>query len=187
MCTQPQSADSCDVVLEAAAPRDAPLLANLLELYAHDLSDVFNLELGPDGRFGYDKLPLYWSEPTRRFPFLIRAGTQIAGFALTTRGSPASDDPDVFDVAEFFIVRRHRRAGVGRRAAFLLWDQLVGRWIVRVSEGNQRGCCFWESAISEYTGGTAVQTIRPGAPLAWRVFSFDTGAHLRDPSPVAVR
>ena len=118
-----------EVGLDVAAPSDAVLLANLLELYLHDLSEAFPvIELGADGRFGYDKLPLYWSEPERRFPFLIRYRTKVAGFALITRGSPVSDDPDVFDVAEFFVIRRHRRSGVARQAAFLMWDSFPGRW-----------------------------------------------------------
>ena len=55
------------VSLDAATRSDALLLFNLLELYIHDLSDVFpHIELGPDGRFGYERLPLYWSEPERR-------------------------------------------------------------------------------------------------------------------------
>jgi hypothetical protein len=49
----------------------AAILANLLELYAHDFSEFYNLEIGEDGRFGYPCLPLYWSEPERR-PFLIK-------------------------------------------------------------------------------------------------------------------
>src|SRR4051812_22354234 len=99
-------AEPHEVVLDVATPADATLLSNLLELYIHDLSAAFpNVELGADGRFGYAKLPLYWSEPERRFPFLIRCGSCVAGFALVTRGSPASDDPNVFDVAEFFILR----------------------------------------------------------------------------------
>src|SRR5215813_10228182 len=134
---------SREVVVEPAMPPDAAVLSNLLELYSHDLSAVFNLELGANGRFGYEKLALYWSEPERRFPFLIRAGTRLAGFALVTRGSPASDDPNDFDIAEFFVVRRHRRSGVGRRAAFLLWNRFAAHWIVRVSEGNQKGLRFW--------------------------------------------
>ncbi|MFO0608306.1 MAG: hypothetical protein U0324_34390 [Polyangiales bacterium] len=166
--------DSQQVALEAATPRDAALLSNLLELYAYDLSETFALELGADGRFGYDKLPLYWSEPERRFPFLIRWGARVVGFALVTRGSPASDDPDDFDVAEFFVVRRHRRSGVGRRAAFLLWDRFGVRWVVRVSEGNRGGRAFWASATSEYAGGAVVETTRPGGLHAWRVFSFDS-------------
>lgn len=164
-----------DVVLDVAAPSHAGLLENLLELYSHDLSDVFtNVKLGPDGRFGYSKLPLYWSEPDRRFPFLIRYGGQLAGFALVTRGSPASDDPDVFDIAEFFVLRSHRRSSVGRRAAALLWDRLPGRWIVRVSEGNTGALRFWTGVIAEYTKGSATVIERAERPHGWRVFSFES-------------
>ena len=168
-------ADRHEVVLEVATLRDAALLSNLLELYLHDLSETFpNIELGADGRFGYDRLPLYWSEPERRFPFFIRDGARVVGFALATRGSPATDDPAVFDIAEFFVLRRHRRSGMGRRAAFLLWNRLPGQWIVRVSEGNRGALPFWTGVIAEYTRGAATQVKRPGTPHAWSVFSFDS-------------
>jgi len=164
-----------DVVLDAATPTDAGLLSNLLELYSHDLSVAFpSIEIGPDGRFGYTNLPLYWSEPERRFPFLIRCDARVAGFALATRGSPASDDPDVFDVAEFFVLRRYRRSGVGRRAAILLWNRLRGRWIVRVSEGNPGAIPFWSRVIADFTNGAATELKRPGDPHPWRVFSFES-------------
>jgi predicted acetyltransferase len=161
-----------EVTIEHATPSDAALLSNLLELYIHDLSAAFLIETGPDGRFGYPRLPLYWSEPEKRFPFLIRAGGRPVGFVLVTRGSPASDDPDVLDIAEFFILRRHRRTGLGRRAAALLWDRLPGRWIVRVSEGNLGALPFWESTISVYTGGQFEQRERAGSPHGWRDFYF---------------
>ena len=45
-----------NVTLERATESDAILLANLLELYVHDLSEVFPIELGVDGRFGYSRL-----------------------------------------------------------------------------------------------------------------------------------
>jgi predicted acetyltransferase len=166
--------DLQEVALAVATPRDEERLSNLLELYIHDLSEIFPVELGADGRFGYAKLPLYWSEPERRFPFLILCGSRVVGFALVTRGSPASDDPEVLDIAEFFVVRRYRRCGVGRRAAFLLWNRLAGSWTVRVSEANRGGRRFWTSAVTEYTSGTATETTRPGNPHAWRVFSFDS-------------
>jgi predicted acetyltransferase len=162
-----------NVTLDAAAPADAERLANLLELYIHDLSAVFpGIELKDEGRFGYERLPLYWSEPDRRFPFLIRCDGRLAGFALATRGSPASDDPDVLDVAEFFVVRRYRRSGVARHAALLLWKRLPGRWFVRVSEANADAVPFWTRVIAEYTNGTMVESTRPGKPRPWRVFSF---------------
>jgi hypothetical protein len=40
------------VSLERAGPDAGPLLSNLLELYIHDMSEVFPVKLGPDGRFG---------------------------------------------------------------------------------------------------------------------------------------
>jgi predicted acetyltransferase len=166
-----------EITLEPATRADQPLLANLLELYVHDLSEIFpQARVGADGRFGYDKLPLYWSEPERRFPFLIRARGEVAGFALAMRGSPASDDAEDLDMAEFFVLRGHRRARVGHRAAPLLWDRIRGSWVVRCSLANRPGLPFWESAIREYTGGAFAARELPGSPNAWRVFTFRSRA-----------
>jgi predicted acetyltransferase len=167
--------NSQEIVLAVATAADDPLLSNLLELYIHDLSGVFpNIEVNAEGRFGYPKLPLYWSEPERRFAFLIQCDGRVAGFALVTRGSPASEDPDVLDIAEFFVLRRYRRSSVGRRAAFLLWNRLSGKWIVRVSEANLGALPFWSGVITEFTHGTVTEFKRPGQPNDWRVFSFES-------------
>lgn len=164
---------SPEIVLEAATAGDAVLLSNLLELYIHDLSAAFpRVELGSDGRYGYNKLALYWSEPERHFPFLIKADARVVGFALATRGSPASEDPNVFDVAEFFVIRRHRRTGVGRKAAMLLWQRLEGNWIVRASDAVPGAAAFWKGVIAEFIGGAPTELNPPGIPHGWRVFSF---------------
>jgi predicted acetyltransferase len=162
------------VSIELASEAERPLLANLLELYIHDLSEVFaSVQLGSDGRFGYPRLASYWSEPSARFPFLIRKRGKVVGFVLAQRGSPMSDDPEVFDVAEFFVLRGERRSGVGARAAALLWDRLPGPWIVRVSEANQSGLPFWTRVVQSYAGNAATQTRRHGEPHGWCVFAFD--------------
>ena len=163
-----------EVELEAATVADAALLANLLELYVHDLSAVFAIELGADGRFGYAKLPLYWSTPERHFAFFIEYAERVVGFVLVTRGSPVTDDPDVLDVAEFFVLRRYRRSGVGRLAALALWRRLPGAWIVRVSEGNREALPFWSRVIAEFTGGDFREFTREGTPHARRVFAFES-------------
>lgn len=167
------------ICLERATPRAAPLLANLLELYMHDLSGVFPIVLGPDGRFGYDKLPLYWAQPDARHAFLIKRGADVAGFALVTVGSPASDDPSALDVAEFFVLRSHRRAGVGREAAVALWGALRGQWVVRVSEANRVGLRFWSETVRAYTAGACAETTRAGNPHGWRVFTFASAPEAR--------
>ncbi len=180
MTPAPEGAKVAAVALDEATPEDATLLANLLELYIHDLSAAFpDIPLGPDGRFGYPHLTRYWTEPDRRFAYLIRADGRTAGFVLATRGSPAVDDPEVFDVAEFFVLRRFRGAGVGRRAAALLWRRRPGRWTVRVGAANPGALAFWERVVSDEAAGGPVAVGRPGDPGArghWHVLAFDAAA-----------
>lgn len=161
-------------VLEPIARQDAAVLGNLFELYLHDMSETFPLELGADGRFGYERLPTFFAEPERHFPFWIRCGGALAGFALAMRGSPATDDPTHLDVAEFFVLRRYRRTGVGREAAFALFDRLRGHWVVRVSTGNARGSAFWPGVVAAYTGGAFASREGPGNPHPQRVFELET-------------
>src|SRR5216684_2740960 len=72
---------SAHIEVIPARPEQESILANLLELYAHDFSEFHDLELGADGRFGYHCLPLYWSEPGRH-PFLVWVEGKLAGLVL---------------------------------------------------------------------------------------------------------
>ncbi len=72
-----------------AAREQEPVVANLLELYAHDFSELRRLNLREDGRFGYEALPLYWTEQGR-YPFLIRVDGSLAGLVLVKRGAGIS-------------------------------------------------------------------------------------------------
>lgn len=167
--------DAENVTLEPATEDAAPVLENLLSLYVHDMSEFLPIAVREDGRFAYDWLPLYWSEPDRRFAFLIRTGGRLAGFVLVTRGSPAVDDPECLDVAEFFVLRGYRRTRVGERAATALFERLPGDWVVRVSAANGPGLGFWRRIIGTYTRGRFAERETPGDPHGWHVFTFASG------------
>jgi len=62
---------SAQIEISPATLEQAPILANLLELYAHDFSEFHDVQLGADGRFGNSSLSLYWSQPDRH-PFWSR-------------------------------------------------------------------------------------------------------------------
>ncbi|MEY4578845.1 MAG: hypothetical protein RL701_3548, partial [Pseudomonadota bacterium] len=141
--------------------RESPL-ANLLELYVHDMSEWFPIQISEEGRFGYAWLPTYWSDPEKRFPYLIYSEEGLSGFVLVTIGSEGHADPNIIDVAEFFVLRRLRRSGVGRAAIQQLWDQRPGRWLVRVSEGNPAGQAFWSKVIRDYTADNFTEQRTPG-------------------------
>lgn len=156
-----------------AAPDQEPVLANLLELYAHDFSEFHQLELGADGRFGYKYLPLYWREPDRH-PFLVRMDGKLAGLVLVKRGSEISSNPAIWDMAEFFIVRRYRRRGIGTGTAHEVWRWFPGPWEVRVMESNQSALQFWERAISAFAGETIPSVRVEKGGKYWHVFSFES-------------
>ena len=160
-----------DVVL--ALKEQEPTLANLLELYVHDFSEFLQIKVGENGRFGYEQLPLYWTDPSRH-PFLIRVDGDLAGFTLVKQGSEVSTDPNIWDMAEFFILRAYRRHGIGTKAVHAIWKKFPGLWEVRVMQKNDSARYFWASAIEAFIG----QTVQP-VPVEkngkrWVLFSFSS-------------
>lgn len=168
-----RTTSAADVEIIPALPEQEPILANMLELYAHDFSEFVDLKLGADGRFGYGHLRLYWKE-TGRYPFLIKVNSHLAGFVFVRKGSQISGDEDIWDVTEFFIVRGYRRLGVGMRAAHEVWKRFPGKWEVRVMDRNQRAMEFWARAIGEFLSKTIHPTPFKKNDEGWHVFSFES-------------
>jgi predicted acetyltransferase len=166
-------------VIPATAEQE-PILANLLELYAHDFSEFHHLEIGEDGRFGYRSLPLYWSEPDRH-PFLIRMDSKLAGLVLVKQEVSGNDA--VWDMAEFFVIRGFRKRGIGTEAAHQVWGRFPGRWQVRVMETNVSARHFWAGAISKFAGEVIHPICIEKGDQCWALFSFESG-YAHGPSPL---
>ncbi len=168
-----RTTSSVNVEIIPALAEQEPIVANLLELYAHDFSEFIDLKLGANGRFGYQRLSSYWKE-SDRYPFLIKVDGHWAGFVFVRRGSEISDDQDIWDMAEFFIVRGYRRLGIGKRAAHEIWKKFPGRWEVRVIGRNPKAKDFWGRAIGDFISKTidAIPFDKDGE--GWHVFSFES-------------
>lgn len=165
------------VTLHALGASDRELLANLMELYVHDMSAHFpSVTLGADGRFGYPDLASYLTGSPARSAFLFRAGERTAGFVLVKRGSPGSDDPTVLDVAEFFVLRQSRGQGVGCAAAHALWDRMPGTWTVRAAVRNGEAVAFWRRVVAAYAKGGARESDYVSEGTPWKVFTFTAPA-----------
>jgi malonyl-CoA/methylmalonyl-CoA synthetase len=157
-----------------ALPEQQPILADLLELYIHDFTEILKLKAGPDGRFGYPSLPLYWSEAGRH-PLLVGMNGEFIGFALVKKGSEISGDPSIWDMAEFFIVRGYRNRGIGTQVAHQVWRRFPGLWEVRVMQANQPARMFWQRALKKYIGQPMPSmNVEKGGKL-WSIFSFESG------------
>lgn len=148
-----------------------PILRNLLELYVHDMAEWFKFESGKDGRYGY-ATEKFWGDD--HAVYLAYAGPIPIGFGLIGPAESNTGDPGVKDLDEFFIVRRHRRSGVGRVVAAHIWDANPGGWLVRVYQGNRPALPFWRGAIADYTKGEYQEEVRVVGDRLWSYFTFNT-------------
>ncbi len=125
-------------VIPARAEQRA-VLWRLLQLYLHDFSEIDGRAVDERGEFEYRWFDDYWTDAGRS-PLLVRFDGEWAGFALIRRGVPNQ-------MAEFFIMRKHRRSGIGRRAAAECFDRFPGRWLVHQIPGNAEATAFWRAVI----------------------------------------
>ncbi|MBI5948173.1 MAG: GNAT family N-acetyltransferase [Chloroflexi bacterium] len=139
-----------NVVVEPAKVEDKAVLRRLLELYLYDFTEFLPHDLNEHGEFGYQYLDHYWAADERetRLPFLVRADGKLAGFALVRRkaGGP-------WTMAEFFVMRKYRRGGVGSRAAREVFARCPGAWKVSEVTANTPAQAFWRRVIGAATGG----------------------------------
>jgi predicted acetyltransferase len=164
------------VSFELASSNERVLLENLAQLYCYDFSEVLEMYVGEDGRFSDVDLAPYWVDEWRH-PFLLRVGGKLAGFALISEQSKITGKSGVFDMTELFVLRRFRRHGVGRAAAFAAFDRFGGPWEVRQREENPDATAFWRRTIAEYTRGDYEETrwVRPQWSEIVQTFSTASG------------
>lgn len=134
------------VEMVVAGPERRAAIENLFQLYVHDFSEQWwdrpDGELSDDGRFGaYPHMDSYWGEEGR-VPLLITADGRLAGFALLNRVGHLGRPLDR-NMAEFFVARKHRRAGVGLAAAHLILERWPGVWEIGVTRRNAGALPFW--------------------------------------------
>ena len=150
---------------------DKPVLANLMQLYKYDLSeyddDPEDRDVNAHGLFSYRFLDHYWTEPGR-FPFFVRVEGRLAGFVLVRRLEAE------WEMAEFFIMRRYRRMGLGEAVARAVWQQFPGTWRVPVMAANVPAQAFWRRVLRRLRPHGLREVREPG----WDgpVFRFAAGS-----------
>lgn len=146
----------------------AATLGNLFEHYLHDMAEWFGFDTEENGAYAYPADRCWDDGGAVYFAF---AGKVPIGFALvTTAESPV--ETSTLDLKEFFVVRRHRRNGVGRAFAMDVWDRHPGPWLVRVYRGNLPALPFWRGCVAEYSSGAFREQERDANHKRWSYFTF---------------
>ncbi|SDN24228.1 Predicted acetyltransferase [Fictibacillus solisalsi] len=135
-----------ELTLGKATLENKNVLKQMLELYRYDFSEFDSSDLNEDGQYGYAYLDDYWQEEGRH-PFFIKVDNRYAGFVLVRKIR------DTYAIAEFFVMKKYRKMGIGRQAAFLTFDRFPGKWDVAQIPKNKPAQSFWVRIIDDYTNG----------------------------------
>ncbi len=158
---------SPDLQISVASPAERAILENLFQLYIHDFSQFWagepRGELQSDGRFEpYPYLDAYWQD-AGHVPLLLRKSGNLVGFALV-RVMNAQDQPAIYEMSEFFVVRKHRRGGIGSAAARSIYSRFPGPWETFVMRKNSAALRFWRVVIGAHPQIRAVETVELRPP-----------------------
>jgi predicted acetyltransferase len=164
-----QMSEPGTITITRVGPEANTVVTNLFEHYLYDMAEWFLFDSGPDGLYHYD-MAHHWARGDR--VYLARVDNVLAGFAVVGPAPEWLDDPTARDVEEFFVMRRHRHAGVADLLARTIWDAERGRWRVRVFEGNVPAVPFWRRIVGAYSDNSHTEERRFNNGRNWVVFGF---------------
>jgi len=148
------------VELHQARGKDIPVLRRLMQLYLYDFAAIDDGAIADDGLYGdAATIESFWTDP-RMTSFLVRVDGTLAGFVLVRDRARYVGD-GTREVSEFFILRRHRRRGVGGETARRVFDKFPGKWELTQITSNVEAQAFWRRVIGDYTGGRYEEQPRP--------------------------
>ncbi|WP_029420187.1 GNAT family N-acetyltransferase [Alicyclobacillus macrosporangiidus] len=139
-----------NIGLRPVPVEEKSVLRNLMHLYLYDLTEFTHEDVSRHGLFEYKYLDHYWTEADRH-AFFIAVDDHLAGFVLVNRHSIVLESANT--VAEFFVMRKYRRQGVGSQVVMKVFDMFPGAWEIRLLYNNTAAWAFWRSVIRLYTGG----------------------------------
>lgn len=152
-------------------------LFRMLELYQHDLSDIWDQDLDTHGEYGYE-LDAYWRDPAWH-PFVAVVNGRYAGFALVNPALKVGQpDASAHWMAQFFVLKKYRRLGLGAQLAKRVFAALPGCWEVGQMTDNLAAQRFWRRVIADYSGGAFTEHVVAegwwqGVVQAFRVLPAD--------------
>ncbi|HEY3655610.1 MAG TPA: GNAT family N-acetyltransferase [Steroidobacteraceae bacterium] len=105
-----------------------------------------------------------WFANDQSHPLVILRGSDAVGFALVTRPRiPAAGETAAnYNMSEFFVRKAHRRMGIGRDAATLIFDRFAGDWEIVEYQRNPGAVLFWRRVLTAYSKGLFTERSRNG-------------------------
>jgi len=126
------------------------ILDNLLKMYCYEWSQYNMFDVNQLGEYEFEYHINDYLGKDNYYSFFVKVDGKLAGFVFIDDDCTFNSD---YAIAEFFIMYKYRRAGVGRYVANTMFDMFHGKWEVGRHPHNINSMKFWDSVIAEYTNG----------------------------------
>jgi len=137
-----------NISLKKGTKENLKIAKNLVHYYIYDLGVPMGWDPRTDGVYdGCDEMAENWNNE-KYHSYLIYNGDIPIGFAVVKE---LIKTKIVYEIEEFFVLRRYRKKNVGKKVAFELFDSFQGNWQVRVLKQNTPAISFWSRIINIYT------------------------------------
>ena len=136
-----------EIALERVIQEKRSTLFRLLQysLFEESLTDLG--EMNDDALFDYPWFNAYFTEPQREAYFIrAQASKKLLGFAMVREHEDGRHS-----IAEFMVIPKYRRSGIGSQAAKACFALHHGLWEVKPAYGSESAWLFWQKAIAQMT------------------------------------
>ena len=140
-----RESQTVEIMLERALPDKKDALFRLLQysLFEESLTDLN--DMNDDALFDYPWFEAYFTEEEREAYFIRQQGTkQLLGFAMIRRHEDGRHS-----IAEFLVIPKYRRRGIGTQAAKACFALHDGLWEVKPAYGSESARLFWQRVIAQ--------------------------------------
>lgn len=132
-------------MLEKVTIKQKRILERLLQLYLHNISLYFPMDLNnKTGLYKYDDISKYFDSSNNQ-AFLIKNEDNITGFMLV----------DFFEeknvIQEMFILNNYKGKGLGKKSVIELLNTYKGNWEIKSLPCSKQAESFWTKVITDYT------------------------------------
>jgi predicted acetyltransferase len=118
-------------------------------LFEESLND--GNEMNEDGIFKYKYFDKYFNDDNYNAFFIRQEKTnKLLGFVMVNNYTKQNKG---YSIAEFLVIPKFRKHGVGKQAAHKCFDLHKGYWEVSPSFGSDSAYHFWKKVINDYTHG----------------------------------
>jgi len=132
--------------IEKVRLEEEHILQNMFEYYDYEFSQYLNFELNKDGLFRKAPIGIYLSDGEFT-SYFIKSDETLLGFVIVKK----TGNMPLFEIEQFFIMKKYNGKGIGKQAAIKIFDKYKGDWKVTQVERNYPAQAFWRSVIKNYS------------------------------------